>query len=273
MERFAAWLRRGIVGAIVGVPALVSSVAPASEQCRFMPLGEDAVVDAPQLEPGSSWTYSVGTGESSIELQAIENGVARYRVGDGEVLHERIDAYATPNRLRKGEKRLLEFPLKVGAEWEDHFSEPGAIEGAFGRYRYDYEEIAYNVVTGIGNVDIGLGRVPAFRVERVASWRKSAPSSENMAGQVQEGRRLRHRHRSHRELVRAVGWPRRAAHPGDVRTRAPAAVAGRGRRGFPGARHGDDRVSPAVRLRGSWRPETCAEGGGRAVPRIRAARQ
>lgn len=183
MERLAAWLR----SAIVGVLALVSFVAPASEQCRFMPLGEDAVVDAPQLEPGSSWTYSVGTGVSRIELQAIENGVARYRVGDGEVLHERIDAYAMPNRLRKGEKRLLEFPLKVGAEWEDHFSEPGVVEGAFGRYRYHYEEIAYNAVTGIGNVDIGLGRVPAFRVERVASWRKSAPSSENMAGQVQEG--------------------------------------------------------------------------------------
>lgn len=187
MERLAAWLRCGIVGAIVGVLALVSSAAPASEQCRFVPLGEDAVVDAPQLEPGSSWTYSAGTGASRIELQAIENGVARYRVGDGEVLHERIDAYATPNRLRKGEKRVLTFPLKVGAQWEDHFSEPGAIVGAFGHYRYDYEEIAHNVVTGIEDVDIGIGRVPAFRVERVASWRKSAPSSETMAGQVQAG--------------------------------------------------------------------------------------
>lgn len=176
-------MRCGIVGAFVAA----AFAAPASAQCRFAPLAEDAVVDAPQPLPGTSWTYSAGAGASSIELEAIEGGVARYRVGNGQVLHERIDAYATPNRLREGEKRLLSFPLKVGAQWEDHYSEPGAIEGAFGHYRYDYEEIAYSVVTGVENVDIGIGQVPAFRIERVANWRKSAPSSGDMAGQVREG--------------------------------------------------------------------------------------
>ena len=183
MGQVAAWGRCGIVGAF----ALIPFAAPAFERCVFAPLTEGAVVDAPHPALGTSWAYSVGIGASSIELEAIEGGVARYRVGNGDVLHERIDAYATPNRLREGEKRLLSFPLKVGTQWEDHYSEPGAIEGAFGRYRYDYEEIAYNVVTGIENVDIGLGRVPAFRVERVASWRKSSPSSEDMVGQVREG--------------------------------------------------------------------------------------
>jgi hypothetical protein len=252
MERLAAWLRCGIVGAIVGVLALVSSAASASEQCRFMPLGEDTVADAPQLEPGSSWTYSAGTGASRIELQAIENGVARYRVGDGEVLHERIDAYAMPNRLRKGEKRLLTFPLKVGAQWEDHFSEPGAIVGAFGHYHYGYEEIAYNVVTGIEDVDIGIGRIPTFRVERVASWRKSAPGSEDMAGQVQEG------DGSVAGTDRIVSWYAPAVGRVVLRTQMTYGI------GYPLPSQGEDDVGRLVRvteLVAYRRPDGCETTG------------
>lgn len=178
--RYAVILVAGLgpgAGAVAGEAAW-----PAA--CRGAPLTEHSVVQAPALRVGTEWAYSVG-GErpaSRMRLARVEDGVGFYRIDGAERAEysERLDRYAQPNALRQGEKVLLRFPLRVGASWQDQFSEPGEVARPIGTYRYRYSERALNRVVAVEEVSIGLGTMPALRIERDAFWTKSDGESEDM---------------------------------------------------------------------------------------------
>lgn len=160
---------------IVALSATLVFIGAASAaECRLnVPLSGPQA--APSSSPGTQWTYSGGAGfpATSMQLKTVQNGQRELEIAEVVLRRERIATYADVNPLRKGEKVLLRFPLKVGDQWQDRFEEPGEFNARSGRYRYDYEEQGQSRVTAIETVRTALGEVSAYRIEREARWRKS----------------------------------------------------------------------------------------------------
>lgn len=162
--------------------------AKSLDTCRLDAIG--GTIERPlQLAPGTRWTYSVGADHhvSSLRLDGMAESLTRLTVGHGLQRVEHTDTYADVNPLRQGRKEILRFPLAVGTAWNDEFAEPGAVVGPNGVYRYDYEETASSRVVAMETIKLGLGDVPAYRIERSARWRKSNPRSNDMPGMRWQG--------------------------------------------------------------------------------------
>lgn len=172
----------GFLSSVLGM--IVNPSIAGEVKCELQPLDVDAVVSARVIGEGGHWGYSVGAEFATTELvlESKQDGVAHYRVNDDGQWLEVIEDYAVPNSSRDGRQQLLAFPLSVSARWQDAYSEPGQVAGPFGTYRYQYKETATNVVVGVESIRIGVGSIPAFRIERVASWEKSSPQSADMVG-------------------------------------------------------------------------------------------
>lgn len=183
-------VRRAWPVAVVTASLAAGAVSAAPlEACRLDAI--DGTIERPlQLAPGTRWTYSMGPDHpvSSLRLDGMTERLTRLAVGDGVARVEHTDTYADVNPLRQGRKEILRFPLAVGAAWNDAFAEPGAVVGANGTYRYDYEEEASSRVVGMETINIGIGSVRAYRIERRARWRKSNPTSDDMTGRRWQGR-------------------------------------------------------------------------------------
>ncbi|HFJ9664696.1 TPA: hypothetical protein ACG5JQ_000295 [Stenotrophomonas maltophilia] len=161
-----------LYGALTAALSFIGTVS--ADECRLdTPLSGPQA--APTSAPGTQWTYSGGAGlpATPMLLKAVQNGQRELEIAEGTLRREWIDTYADVNPLRKGDKVLLRFPLKVGDQWQDRFEEPGEFNARSGRYRYDYEEQGQSRVTAIETVRTAVGEVSAYRIEREARWRKS----------------------------------------------------------------------------------------------------
>lgn len=161
-----------LYGALTAALSFIGTVS--ADECRLdTPLSGPQA--APTSAPGTQWTYSGGAGlpATPMLLKAVQNGQRELEIAEGTLRREWIDTYADVNPLRKGDKVLLRFPLKVDDQWQDRFEEPGEFNARSGRYRYDYEEQGQSRVTAIETVRTAVGEVSAYRIEREARWRKS----------------------------------------------------------------------------------------------------
>lgn len=161
-----------LCGALTAVLSFIGTVS--ADECRLdVPLS--GVQASPSSSPGTQWTYTGGAGfpATPMLLKAVQNGQRELEIAGGLLRREWTATYADVNPLRKGEKVLLRFPLKVGDQWQDRFEEPGEFNARSGRYRYDYEEQGQSRVTAIETVRTALGDISAYRIEREARWRKS----------------------------------------------------------------------------------------------------
>ncbi len=132
---------------------------------------------AQQLQPETRWSYTAGEDLpiSTLRLLRADMNEAEYDINGETKFLEQVSTYSEINPLRKGEKIIVRFPLKLGDDWTDEFSEEGEYRNSYEHYYYDYHESSSNSAAAIENITVAAGTFKAMRIDRIAYWTKSNP--------------------------------------------------------------------------------------------------
>ena len=167
-----AWQRPSI--RILSLCALFSCVLSlAACGAKALP-GPAAPVDAPTRAVGDTWTIKEDTIRTTLTVTAVDDGgdftcrmvdstgdsdTVRYNAALG-VLESVDDASGKANTVRRPPAVRLDFPLFVGKQWSDAYTNVGSDGGTYS-YRNSYEVKGYETVT------TAAGEFAAFRIQRV----------------------------------------------------------------------------------------------------------
>jgi hypothetical protein len=152
-------------------------------------------VEAPVWNMGDKWTF---TGDGSIEVVSADQSGYILNFSEGICIYEsqgfntilfqktslnRISIVERDKRAKytRGYRKLFDFPLIIGKQWNDAYSTKTFYGPSAGRYTIDYSEN----VSALGWEDVGV-RAGEFKALKLEYKRKVTHSSSHFGGNIGE---------------------------------------------------------------------------------------